>query len=290
MTEIDRALSTISNVPASYFVYSSFSFFGIQRNGELPGAWFVRALGDAGRTEATVRQTLYRMEREEELTTRRVGRVKFYAPSAYALAEISAGSQKIFAPVAREWDGQWTLVHVGLRTPALAKHRERVVALLAVEGYARLDANTFAHPNAPVERLMNALDARARHGVTVVRGQLASVDTTATLVSHWRLGTLRQRYLRAISKLERLHRIAQQRLSDRDAFLLRFAVVFDHLRVAWDDPGLPPELLAADWPAERARKLAADLYERLLPAAIRYADALLDEVTGASLLRRGLHR
>ena len=290
MITVQSFLSTIRNVPASYFVYSSFSFFGLQRGGELPGGWFVKALGAAGRELAVVRQTLYRMEHEEELITRRVGRMKFYRPSPYALAEIEAGAQKIFAPVSREWDGQWTIVHVGLRTPQLEKHRERVVALLAVEGYARMDANTFVHPTAPVERLVNALHSRARTDVTVVRGSLANSDVQSTLVALWRTGSLKQRYQRSIRKLAAMRERASASLDDREAFLMRFAVVFDHLGVAWDDPGLPQALLPDDWPGEEARAMASHLYQQLLPAATRYADHLLEEVIGHSPANVGVLR
>src|SRR5688500_5255508 len=124
-----RLLSTIRRVPLSYYVYSSFSFFGRIRGGELPGSWFVRALAAAGRDPAAVRQTLFRMEREEELVARKHGRMKFYAPSAYARAEIDAGTEKIFQEPDASWDGQWTLVRVGFRTASHAKHRERVIAL-----------------------------------------------------------------------------------------------------------------------------------------------------------------
>lgn len=289
MSRHSELLSTIKNVPASYFVYSSFSFFGLKRGGELPGGWFVKALGAAGREVAVVRQTLYRMENEEELITRKVGRMKFYTPSPYALAEIEAGSQKIFSRSVRPWDGLWTIVHVGLRTELLAKHRERVVALLAVEGYARMDANTFVHPNAPVERLVNALHDRARAEVTVVRGPLAIGDAAQALVALWKLGALKQRYQRSIRKLSALTDHARTSVDDRDAFLMRFAVVFDHLGVAWDDPGLPTALLPDDWPGDRARTMAAQLYERLLPAATRFADRLLNEVLASSPAKTGKH-
>jgi hypothetical protein len=94
----------------------------------------VRALGAAGREEALVRQTLYRMEHEEELITRRAGRMKFYRPSPYALAEIEAGKQKIFAPVASEWDGRETNLEfieaIADRLEARAKDGEVIDALV----------------------------------------------------------------------------------------------------------------------------------------------------------------
>ena len=288
MAATSSYLSTIRRVPISYFVYSAFSYFGSRRGGELPGSWFVRALRAAERDEAAIRQTLYRMEREGELTSRRAGRRKFYAPSGYAKAEIEAGTAKIFQRPARTWDRRWTMIHVGLRTPALATHRERVIALLAVEGFARVDANLFVHPWPAAERLYHALPARARADVVIVRGELESPESQPALVARWRLDRLAQRYGRSVKWLEALREQVSAGVRDRDAFLMRFAVVFEHLGVAWDDPELPAELLPAGWPGDRARRLAASLYDRLLPGATRFADALLaDVLAGSRELERG---
>ena len=268
-------MSTIRRAPISYFVYSTFSYFGERCGGELPGTWFVKALNCAGRDEAAIRQTLFRMERDQELLTRRSGRMKFYSPSPYAVAEIQAGTEKLFQPPNREWDGQWTIVRVGLRDPAMAKHRERVIALLAVEGFAQMEANLFVHPRRAAERLYDALPARARADVVIVRGELAGDEARVPLVALWRVDLLDQRFRRTLATLTQLETQMRQGVSDRDAFLMRFAVVFEYLGVAWDDPDLPAQLLPADWSGDRARRLAARLYTLLLPGATRYAESIL---------------
>jgi phenylacetic acid degradation operon negative regulatory protein len=271
-------LSTIARVPVSYFVYSAFSFFGRKRGGELPGGWFIAALTDAGRDEAAIRQTLYRMEHEGELVSRRVGRMKFYRPSGYATAEIDAGTEKIFERPQREWDGQWTMVRVGLRTAPTAKLRERVIALLAVEGFAQVDANLFVHPRGRADRLVEALSPRARADVVILRGKLLDPAAQASLVALWKVDSLAARYRSVLATLSKIDARLRAGVSDRDAFLMRFAVVFDYLGVAWDDPDLPDDVLPPDWPGGDARLAAAALYERLLPAAIRHADTLLESI------------
>jgi phenylacetic acid degradation operon negative regulatory protein len=273
-------MSTINDVPISYFVYSSLSYFGARRGAELPGRWFVQALKVAGRDEAAVRQTLYRMEKDGELLTRREGRMKFYRASSYAQAEIEAGSSKIFDRPPREWDGLWTVVRVGLRTTQAAEHRERVIALLAVEGFAQLDANIFVHPHQTGDRLRDALPGAAREDVLILRGESLMEESQPALVKLWRLGDLARRYRRVLASLAKIRDHTCAGVSDRQAFLMRFAVVFDYLGVAWDDPHLPEAMLPRDWPGDEARTTAAELYELLLPGAIRYGDALLAGVTG----------
>src|SRR3954471_18923380 len=118
-------VSTLDEAPVSWFVYSAFSLYGPHRHYRPPAKWIVHALGDAGRQEAAVRQTLYRMERDGELNTERVGRSKFYTAATYAIAEIEAGTAKILQPAPLEWDGNWTIVHIRLAASQRA-HRERV--------------------------------------------------------------------------------------------------------------------------------------------------------------------
>lgn len=279
MRSTPRLLSTIKTAPVSYFVYSALSFFGPRHGGSLPGMWFVRALGEAGRDPAAVRQTLYRMERERELVTRKVGRVKLYSASQYARAEIAAGTAKIFdAPQAR-WDRQWTFVHLRFRNPTLRIERQRVTALLGVEGFAHLGGDVYVHPRTREGTLLKSLPARARPHVIIIRGPLLDDAATPGIVELWHVDRLKVRYHRMQAGLHELEKaLRRNRATDRDAFLLRFAVVFEYLGVAWDDPRLPAEVLPRSWPGENARRIAARLYRRLLPGATRHAETMLEEV------------
>jgi phenylacetic acid degradation operon negative regulatory protein len=272
-------LSTISRAPCSYLVYSSLSFFGRTRGGELPGMWFVRALADAGREVGVVRQTLYRMEAEGELHTRKAGRMKYYRATRVGEAEIDAGLAKIFGQPQTEWDGEWTLVHVNLRNSAERIARERVVSLLGVQGFALLGSDVYVHPRDTGSALIRALDASTRSRIVVMRGRLMDNGGLPNILALWRVPELAKRYLRVRYQMERLRQTMESGLSDRDAFVLRFALVFDYLGVAWDDPGLPTAILPADWPGEATRALAAELYDQLMEPAIRHAGRHLQAVT-----------
>ena len=100
---MDVKLSIVES-PVSYTVYSSLSFFGPHVEGELPGTWFVAALGQVGHEAAAVRQTLWRMERSGELHGRSEGRQRFYRFTPLAQAEAALG-------LARMQE------HTGTRTP-----------------------------------------------------------------------------------------------------------------------------------------------------------------------------
>ncbi len=247
--------------------------------------WFIQALTEAGRDTAVIRQTLYRMEHRGELASRKVGRAKLYRVSAYAAAEIEAGTDKIFEQPRSDWDGQWTLVRLDLRTPAQETTRERVVALLAVHGFADLGDDVYIHPRDIGQRLAGALSPPARERVMIFRGPLVNDAARPSILARWPLPQLARRYQRVLTRLDALEPIVAAGVSDRDAFLLRFGIVFDHLGVAWDDPELAPELLPSDWPGAAARSRTATLYTTLLPAATRHARMLLDATLPTSPTR-----
>lgn len=268
-------MSIIRTVPTSWFVYSAFSYYGVRHEWVLPGTWLVRALGDAGCDEAAVRQTLYRMASEGELETERVGRSKLYRPTAYARAEIEAGTEKILSPADDGWDGRWTFVHVNLPGTDHRVARKRVEELLKVEGFGRLGTGAFVHPRPVGRRLRASLPDDVRERVVILRGDLVEGSGT-DLGWLWDVASLAKRYAKVLDRLERLEaKLDESMCTSREAFLLRFAIVFDYLGVAWDDPGLPLSLVGADWPAVAARACAAKLYRRLLPGAIRHADSIL---------------
>jgi phenylacetic acid degradation operon negative regulatory protein len=272
---IDRILSTVTDAPVSYLIYSSLSFYGDRRGGEIAGTWFVRALESLGVAPAAVRQTLFRMERDEELIGRRVGRVKRYRASPYARAEIGAGVQKIFTAVDRAWDGYWTLVLTQFPND-MRLERERVRNILQVEGYAPLGNGAYVHARDRAGRLATAL---ADHGVgrfvTAFRADhVHGIPDRDFALAHWDLDELASEYRAFLERFEPLALRGARSLSLQRQFALRFAVVLEFLEVAWKDPELPVSMLPPKWPGVRARALARRLYERFLPGALAFGDEL----------------
>lgn len=281
----DKILSSLCSAPAGYFVYSTFGFYGRRCGGELPGSWFVRALGPLGQDEFKVRQCLYRLEAQKELQARKAGRTKLYRATPFATASIEAGTSKIFAAPLEDWDGQWTVAHFHFGQ-ALRVERDRVREILEIEGFAPLGPGVFVHPRDRSERIRRAV---AGMGVAerlfVFRGRRLDQRSDRELVRElWDLGALASGYQAFLRKFEPL--LAARRATGSTALGLRFAMVFDYLQVAWKDPELPQRLLPAGWPGWRARSVTRQLYRRLLPAATKYADEILRQTWPAAAGRR----
>src|SRR5687767_6292602 len=144
-------MSSIGRHPTTRAVFSCFGFYGRHR-GPLPGAWFVRCLGEFDISAATVWQTLYRMERTGELESKRAARAKLYWPTPIAWAALDAGAAKLASQRTERWDGTWTVVL--LRSNAGDALRERARALLRTEGFVSLQPGVFAHPYRRASRLV----------------------------------------------------------------------------------------------------------------------------------------
>jgi phenylacetic acid degradation operon negative regulatory protein len=272
---IDELLSTVADAPVSYLIYSAVSFYGDRRGGEIAGRWFVAALESLGVAPAAVRQTLFRMERDEELIGRRIGRVKLYRASPYARAEIGAGVQKIFAPVDAAWDGYWTLV-LTVFASHMRVERERVRSILQVEGFAALGNGAYVHARDRAERLRRALgDLGVADCVTVFRADRV-LGTSDRDFAHarWDLDALGDEYDEFLRRFRPLAAHSLSALPLNIQFGLRFAVVLSFLEVAWKDPELPSSMLPARWPGTKAQVLARRLYERFLPGALAFGDDL----------------
>ncbi len=262
---------TVSDAPVSYSVYSAFSYYGPHNGHELPGSWLVPALRELGHGTAAIRQTLYRMEGSQELDSRVEGRTKFYSLTAAARAESLAGLEMIFGSDEGAWDGEWTLVQFAPGSEHRLE-RERLRELLNSEGFSAIGAGLFAHPR---DRSARPIEAARGHEaldlVEVYRARRLLGDDRAFVDRHWDIDGLDRQYSRFLQRFEPLRERAPS-LAAPAAFVLRFALVFDFLEIAWRDPALPTDLLPPNWVGSRARELASWLYSALLPAAVAHAD------------------
>jgi phenylacetic acid degradation operon negative regulatory protein len=272
------ARRTLSRARASEFVYSSLGFYARRRGGELAGPWLVAALEDLGVPPVTTRKTLWRMEREGELLSRRVGRVKRYRATPLAWAEIEGGTDKILRPPAARWDRRWTVVAYVFDAEERVE-RERIRAVLDAEGFGAIGPGVFVHPRDRGGRILTAAEDQGIGGRTrVFRGARQGGGSDSAFVREvWDLAGSARSYRRFLAGFAALDGRAAG-LPPSAAFTARFALVLAYLAAAWPDPELPPSLLPRDWPGPEARELAARLYRSLLPGALAHGDAIRERI------------
>jgi phenylacetic acid degradation operon negative regulatory protein len=283
----DKIMSCIRDEPAPELVYSLLSAYGQRRGGELPGAWFVATLDSLGYKPAAVRQTLFRMTRAGILVARQNGRMSWYRLSDFGQAAIATGAGKLFDPPPPPWDGRWTLVVYQFETAGRAR-RDQVREILALEGFALLGRGVYIHPYPRTDRVLALIEsARLKQRVLVFRADRLGEEPALVLAARlWDLSRLDRGYREFLQIFEPLLSRRPQTWRPADAFTTRLAVVLKYLQTAWDDPGLPSELLPARWKGQRARQVAHELYDAFLPGTLQHGDAVAEQVGVADLVMR----
>lgn len=279
--------SRAAALPVAFSILSSLKFYGGARAHGLPGTWFVELLGSLGMAANTVRQSLYRLERQHVLATEKKGRTKIYSATAAGAAAVNVGAEKLFREAPEEpWDGMWTLVHVHVG-PDRRYERNRVLDVLRVEGFALLAGELFIHPRERSHHVLTAArDLGVEDGVSTFHGRRTDIGDPRVTAALWDLAVVRLRYERFVAAFAPLALHESRSPDPREAFAGRLALVHDFLDAAWNDPDLPAALLPDDWPADRARQVARVLYERWKPGGLAFGDEVLARVTTSEAIAR----
>ena len=266
-------------------------------------AWLgslITLLAPLGISERLVRTAVFRLVEEGWLEASRSGRRSQYRLSAQAEQRFLRAHQRVYAPVAQAWDGQWTLV----LPDAGALERNEKLALkkaLAWEGYGELVQGVHARPGGDEAALADALlRLGAERKVRVLRARDAGLPVAAELGSTvsacWPLDEVRRAYRQFqrmhLPLLESLESLAPPAALDAaEAFCARTLLVHAYRRVQLHDPQLPLVLLGDDWPAPDAYQLCRDIYGKVSRAAERHvASTLAAEEAGEPVLAPGFAR
>lgn len=219
--------------------------------------------------ERLVRTSLTRLVNDGLLLVESVGRRSFYrvAPEALALFERADG--RIYGPLHPDWDGSWTIVVIDAAEGSTAS-RSALRQELAWAGLGTVAPNVMASPvvaaadaAAVVDRLGGFTNVLVTRSQVVEGAGTVSADELAHRAVE--LGEVAGRYGGFVERFEPFADVdpAEPEL----AFKLRTLMVASYRRIVLTDPLLPAELLPADWIGNRARVVAAEVYDRCADAA-----------------------
>jgi len=242
------------------------------RGGAAPVAAVVRLLEPVGIGAPAVRTAISRMVRDGWLEPVQTAGGRGYRTTERANRRIDGTAERIYRRDQRRWDGHWHLVLVnaaGERTV-----RARLRADLRFLGYADLGAGVWVSPFANRE-LGTVLERAGATARTARADHVEPLPTTA-----WDLDGLRSAYAGWLTTAERLvdDRLAFAGLDpDQAAFTARFHLVHEWRKFLFADPGLPDELLPAEWPGRAAGALFTDLADWLRPGTDRFVARCLGD-------------
>ena len=239
-----------------------------------------------GVNERAVRTTVFRLQKDDWLTSRQIGRRSYYAFSETGIRRAAQADRRIYAAGPPGWDGRWHLVIANTRDIP-AKQREALRRELLWQGFGTLAPGCHAHPAADEDALADLLaELGLAEAVVVMRADRDRLTTDRSLrrmvESGWdtaRLGTAWREVV------DHFHPVREALLGadppdPETCFVLRSLLIHEVRRVLLRDPMLPEELLPADWAGAAARRLCQDLYRRLWRPAERHLTAVLRTADG----------
>ena len=234
------------------------------RGSQAPVAAVVRMLDPVGIAAPAVRTAISRMVMQGWLEPVQLAGGRGYRTTEQANQRLDEAGNRIYRRDVPTWDGHWHLAFV--TAPGTRAARARLRAGLTFVGYAELSDGVWVSPYQRTE-LKSLVE---REGGTVQAARADHFDPEPT--GAWDLEGLRASYagwLQAADDLVDQHFSAHDD-EDEAAFAARFHLVHEWRKFLFADPGLPEELLPADWPGHEAAQLFASEASRLQPGTDRF--------------------
>jgi phenylacetic acid degradation operon negative regulatory protein len=240
----------------------------------LPGPVLVRLLNDLGLEEGAARSTILRMRHAGWITSVRTGRTVGYAPSPSTLASHRRHTEQPTA-AGRAWDGTFhgMLVTVPEHRRSFRDALRRAAALA---GYRSLRPGLLIAPSDRTAEIAPTLDRTPKDAsVLFAQLRLPANDSQIVATQLWELDELGNRY-RALTRAAHNATQAARRRPPAGPVALRALAaatlpIYEAIR---DDPGLPPQLLAPDWPQPELRAALHEALECLAPDVGTYIEQL----------------
>ncbi|WP_344306001.1 PaaX family transcriptional regulator [Fodinicola feengrottensis] len=249
-------------------------------DGRQAGRWFsvaalVRLLADLGIDEAAVRSSVSRLKRRGMLIAEKVGGAAGYALSEPAEHLLDEGDQRIFAlPRPSVRDG-WILAVFSV--PESERDRRHTLRTqLSRLGFGTVSPGVWI---APAHLRTSATDLVARLELTPYveffsADYLNDADLTSKIGQWWDMERLHDSYADFLAGSQPVwRRWARRRTAtDQEAFADYVPILTQWRRLPYLDPGLPAQVLPADWNGAKAAELFGTIRERLEKPARRHLE------------------
>ena len=282
-TNDPAAEATARSARLRHLIITVYGLYARHDGGWLSVATLIRLLADLGIEEPAARSAISRLKRRGILQSRRYGGAAGYQLSAEALAILREGDARIFRRRRATAADGWVLAVFSV--PESERHRRHVLrSELARLGFGMVAPGVWIVPAHPQDTTAETLRRLGLDGYAdLFRAEhLAFGDPAAKIRRWWDLDELERQYEAFIRAHEpALHEPALHEPAPRDgppsgleAFGGYVRLLTDWRRLPYLDPGLPAELLPADWVGIRAADLFFALRERLEEPARAYASAV----------------
>lgn len=269
---IERAL-TEATLRANSLLITLFGDAIAPHGGEVWLGSLIELVAPLGLSERLVRTSVFRLVREDWISSTPVGRRSLYRLTEAGRQRLQHAYLRVYAAPEKTWNGEWQLAI--LPEGALApREREALKKTLLWEGFGALANGIFAHPSGDPEQLRTLIATEGRRDRVVLLAArnldaFASAPVRRLVGQCWRLDALAADYRGFLGRFRPLARAVEKHgvPTAAECFVLRALLIHEFRRIQLRDPRLPDDLLDADWPGHAARRLCQELYATVFAAA-----------------------
>jgi len=250
------------------------SFAGLylrELGGWIAVADLIRCLKTIGLAEPAIRQALVRLKSRGFLAAERRSGEAGYLLTVAGRHDLSTGDRRIFRPATATPEDGWVLAVFSV--PETERHqRHQLRTELSWLGFGTVSSGVWIAPR-PLADPTRALltDAGLDGYVTWFAAQhLTEID----VAQWWDLDSLRAQYETFLLEHARAAAESAAEVTDDQAFADYLRLIDDWRLFPRLDPGLPEQLLPADWPARSAWELFDGLRATWSEPGLRYVRAV----------------
>jgi phenylacetic acid degradation operon negative regulatory protein len=258
-------------------VFTLFGTYVLPTRRSVWSGGIVQALEDLGFTTAAARIALSRLVRKGFLTRVKEGRRVYLEMSPDLERVLAEGEQRIFSFGKQEPTfGTWTLLSYSI-PEELRAERDRLRKRLTFLGFGSIHDAFWFTPRDRVDVVLKILDElQLRQYAEVFRGTPVNGDGVPELVLRaWDGEHLRKLYDEFTAEYAPYRSPGvRQRLSDRDAFLVRTRAVHQFRQFVELDPELPGR--SAE---QESRDLALETFHDVYSSLAEIAQSYFDRIT-----------
>ncbi|MGV2915840.1 PaaX family transcriptional regulator [Streptomyces alfalfae] len=263
------------HTPRSLIV-TFYGAYGRAAPGPVPVAELVRLLAPVGVDAPSVRSSVSRLKRRGLLVPARTAAgAAGYALSPDARQLLKDGDRRIYGTAAAGREGGWVLAVFSV--PEAERHKRHVLrSRLAGLGFGTAAPGVWIAPAHLYEETRHTLERLQLAGyVDLFRGEHLGYAPTAEAVSRWwDLAALAKQHEAFLDRHEPVLRSWEARegaAPEPEEAYRDYLLALDSWRqLPYADPGLPAELLPADWPGARSAAVFTALDDRLREAGARF--------------------
>ena len=244
----------------------------------------IESLAPFGLNARQIRTAVFRLVKENWLTSQQSGRRSFYSFTEFGNRHYEKAARRIYASQNEDWDEKWTVV-----IPAFLKNEERdeLRKELLWLGYGAIAPGILAHPSGVRQSLDETLlEMGLTNQVVVLTAETEELASRAALkkLTHtsWKLDDVAGRYEKFLQKFRPVFTATKrvQNLDPQDCFLIRTLLIHEYRRILLSDADLPDQLLPVNWPGKTAFDLTANFYREIQKGAMEYIQMNMETVDG----------